>query len=199
MSSAGSFRQDMREELRTRLLDAARDITTSDGWSAVTMGAVAARAGISRQHLYNEIGTKRELGNALVARETDGFIAVIVGQLDAHPDDLEAGATAAVAAVLDHGAQNVLLKAILSADDGRSESLLPLLTATPDVVLERATDALTPRIAGTMGKPADGDTRRFVDALARLIISHATQGTGPIDDAVTQTRWIVLGFLARSQ
>ena len=77
MAGAGTFREDMRAQLRDRLLDAARAITTADGWSALTMGAVAGRAGISRQHLYNEIGTKQDLGDALISRETDGRHGIV--------------------------------------------------------------------------------------------------------------------------
>src|SRR3954454_23172584 len=103
MAGAGSFRDDVRALLRTRVLDAAWEVTKAEGWSAVTMGAVAGRVGISRQHLYHEIGTKQDLGNALVDRETDGFLAVMCDQLRAHPSDPVAGVGAAVEHALDQG------------------------------------------------------------------------------------------------
>lgn len=191
MTGAGSFREDMRQLLHERVLDAARDITTAKGWSALTMSAVAGRAGISRQHLYNEIGTKQALGTALVNRETDDFLAGMCEQLRAHPSDLVAGVGAAVRLALDYGSHNTLLKAILTADD-RGESLLPLLAARPDAVLARAKRVLAAEVAAvhvTIGlSPTEIDV--YIDGIVRLVLSHLTQPTGPPDDAVTQSRWL---------
>ncbi|GAA4847539.1 hypothetical protein GCM10023201_44190 [Actinomycetospora corticicola] len=192
MTTGGSFREDTRAELLARLLDAARELTTAQGWSALTMGAVAGRAGISRQHLYNAIGTKRALGDALVARETDAFLDVVCRELRAHPGDLVTGAIAGVGAALDFGSSNDLLKAILTADGG--ESLLPVVTARPEVVLERGVGVLGAELAAVHGP--DPDLPRLADALVRLVISHATQPTGP-DLAAVQARWLAEGFLAR--
>ena len=48
--------------LRTRILDAAIEVVAESGWSGVTMIAVGERAGVSRQSVYNEIGSKPQLG-----------------------------------------------------------------------------------------------------------------------------------------
>jgi AcrR family transcriptional regulator len=190
----------MRALLHDRLLDAARDIATADGWSALTMSAVAGRAGISRQHLYNEIGTKHELGSALINRETDVFLAVMREQLRAHPTDLAAGVSAAVRHALEHGANHALLKAILHADEPRGESLLPLLTARPEAVLTRAKQALAAEIAALhldRGLSA-ADVEVCVDGLARLVLSHLTQPTGPAEHAITQAQWLTQAIMPRS-
>jgi AcrR family transcriptional regulator len=181
----------MRVLLHDRLLDAARDITTANGWSALTMSEVATRAGISRQHLYNEIGTKQELGNALINRETDVFLAVMCEQLHLHATDLVSGISAAVRHALEHGARNALLKAILHADDPRGESLLPLLTARPKAVLTRAKQALAAEITALhLDAGLTADVEVYVDGLARLVLSHLTQPTGPAEHAIAQAQWL---------
>jgi AcrR family transcriptional regulator len=63
-----------RARLRELALDAARDIVLTRGWAAVRMGAIATAIGISRQSLHGEFGTKDELGDALVLRETAAFL-----------------------------------------------------------------------------------------------------------------------------
>ncbi len=192
MAGSGSFREDVRVLLHDRVLDAARDVTTANGWSALTMSAVAARAGISRQHLYNAVGTKHELGEALINRETDVFLAVMCEQLRVHPTDLVAGVDTAVRHALDHGADNALLKAILHADDPRGESLLPLLASRPDAVLTRAKQALAAEMAAL--HLDDGLTTAavevYVDGLVRLVLSHLTQPTGPAEHAIAQVQWL---------
>ncbi|MFJ4874720.1 TetR/AcrR family transcriptional regulator [Streptomyces sp. NPDC088745] len=60
---------------REALLDAACTSLAARSWTAVRMVDVAAAAGVSRQTLYNEFGSKEGLARALVRREADGFLA----------------------------------------------------------------------------------------------------------------------------
>lgn len=198
MTQAGSFREDVRALLRRRLLDAARDITIAEGWSALTMGAVAARVGVSRQHLYNEIGTKQALGDALVNRETEQFLEGIVAQLREHPAEPMAGVVAAVERALDQGAANTLLKVILTADDARGESLLPLLAARPEAVLGWAAERLATEM-GTLYSawvPSTPELHSWSEGIVRLALSHITQPSGPPERALTQVRWLTHGALS---
>ena len=197
MAEPASFREDVRALLRDRALDAAREITATEGWSALTMGAVATRVGISRQHLYNELGTKQALGAAMVNRETALFLEGILARLREHPADPVEGVVAAVGHALADGSTNALLTAILAADGAGGESLLPLLTARPHAVLgwasERITTAMTELYAGRAGSAED--LRACVDGIVRLVLSHLTQPSVPPEVAVTQVRWLVHGLL----
>ena len=60
---------------RESLLDAAYTSLARRPWSAVRMVDVAAAAGVSRQTLYNEFGSKEGLARALVRREADAYLA----------------------------------------------------------------------------------------------------------------------------
>ncbi|MFJ9405925.1 TetR/AcrR family transcriptional regulator [Streptomyces sp. NPDC101393] len=60
---------------RESLLDAAYTALTAQAWAAVRMVDVAAAAGVSRQTLYNEFGSKEGLARALVHRETANYLA----------------------------------------------------------------------------------------------------------------------------
>ncbi|MFB9461842.1 TetR/AcrR family transcriptional regulator [Streptomyces cinereospinus] len=60
---------------RESLLDAAFAALARRPWAAVRMVEVAAAAGVSRQTLYNEFGSKEGLARALVRREADGYLA----------------------------------------------------------------------------------------------------------------------------
>ncbi|MEU5423760.1 TetR family transcriptional regulator, partial [Streptomyces sp. NPDC020667] len=71
---------------RELLLDAAYAALDRRPWSGVRMVDVAAAAGVSRQTLYNEFGSKAGLARALVRREADALLAGVERALaDAGP------------------------------------------------------------------------------------------------------------------
>ncbi|HEY9367454.1 helix-turn-helix domain-containing protein, partial [Streptomyces sp.] len=59
---------------RDALLNAALAALNRLPWSAVRMVDVASAAGVSRQTLYNEFGSKEGLARALVRREADAYL-----------------------------------------------------------------------------------------------------------------------------
>lgn len=59
---------------RESLLDSALAALADRDWSGVRMVDVAAAAGVSRQTLYNEFGSKDGLARALVRREADRYL-----------------------------------------------------------------------------------------------------------------------------
>ena len=50
---------------RERVVDAAVRLTAQIGWSQVTMARLAEEVGVSRQTVYNEVGTKPGLAEAM--------------------------------------------------------------------------------------------------------------------------------------
>ena len=72
---------------RERVVDAAVRLTAQIGWSQVTMARLAQEVGVSRQTVYNEVGTKPGLAEAMILRELDRFLASVTVAFDEHPDD----------------------------------------------------------------------------------------------------------------
>ncbi|MFF5894779.1 TetR/AcrR family transcriptional regulator [Streptomyces argenteolus] len=60
---------------REALLDAAESALSTLPWTAVRMVDVAAGAGVSRQTLYNEFGSKDGLARALIRRAAEGYLS----------------------------------------------------------------------------------------------------------------------------
>jgi AcrR family transcriptional regulator len=85
----------MMPAARESLLDAAYTALARRPWSTVRMVDVAAVAGVSRQTLYNEFGSKEGLARALVRREADSYLAGVERALAAHIDARERLAAAA--------------------------------------------------------------------------------------------------------
>src|SRR3954469_18191584 len=107
--SVSSVNSGVVPTVRQRVLDAAREIVIAGDWGRTRMGDVASRAGVSRQTLYNEFGSKDGLAQALSLAEADWFLARTQEQLAEHPDDPVAGIRAAVRFTLDAGADDPLL------------------------------------------------------------------------------------------
>lgn len=139
---------------RESLLDAAYSALARRSWSAIRMVDVAAVAGVSRQTLYNEFGSKEGLARALVRREADAYLAGVERALA-----LPGGAPERLAAVAEWTAStargNALVRAMLTGC--WSERLpAPTLSAVPSssaVPAQRRAD-------GPLPSPAD-----FVAAL----------------------------------
>src|SRR3954453_3892332 len=96
---------------RDALLDAAYDAAVAGDWARTRMLDVARAAGVSRQTLYNEFGSKDALAQALAMREVERFIEGPERAPDeAHPDDPIQAVAAAALSTLQRAADNPLLK-----------------------------------------------------------------------------------------
>ena len=63
--------------MRDRVVIAAVELTTTVGWAQVTMARLADQVGVSRQTVYNEIGSKPRLAEAMILGELDRFLLVV--------------------------------------------------------------------------------------------------------------------------
>ncbi len=77
--------------VRDRIIVAATEVTSEKGWAKVTMGLLADRVGVSRQTVYNEIGSKPALAEAMILSELGRFLDLVGDAFDAEPDDVVAG------------------------------------------------------------------------------------------------------------
>lgn len=168
-----NFRERTRQRLRDDVLDAAYDVTITEGWERLRIAHLAYAVGVSRQTLYKEFGSKDGVGEALVLRETNRFAAAITEHFDRHGDDIAAGLSSAIRITLDDGAKNPLLRAILlSAGSTGPSSMLPLLTTRSASLLAVATHILTDYMITRRPELDPADVALVADALVRLVLSH---------------------------
>ena len=170
---------------RQRVLQAAREIVIAGDWGSTRMADVAARAGVSRQTLYNEFGNKDGLAVAMSAAQTEWFLGRTQSELDAHPDDPIAGIRAAVTFTLDAGSDDPLLKATLSSARGASD-LLPLLTTRAEPLLTASRQQLTTYLTEHWPELAHRDIALVADSLIRLTVSHLVLPLDPSEVVADQ-------------
>jgi AcrR family transcriptional regulator len=160
---------------RQQIIMAAAELTARSGWSAVTMGRLAAAVGVSRQTVYNEVGSKPTLAEAMVLNELGRFLAVVERAFDANPGDLRQAIHDAVQGVLELAQDNRLLHAIASATHGTDTELLPLLTTHAESLLTTATSLVAERVT-RFAPPLDAhELSVTIDAIVRVVLSHVMQ------------------------
>jgi AcrR family transcriptional regulator len=172
-----SYRGAVRQLLRDRLLDAGRAQLSDRPWSEVTMAAIAAAAGVSRQTLYNEFGSRDEFGQALVIREGSRFLDAVEQAIDEHARDPLAALTAALERFLTIADDDPFVRLLL-ADDGTA-GLLPLLTTQSLPIVDWASRRLVEAIDAHWPGVTPGDLDDLADTLVRLAISHAAAPREP--------------------
>jgi AcrR family transcriptional regulator len=157
------------------------------------MADLAAAAGVSRQTLYNEFGSKDGLVAALALREADRLLRGAVAAVeDPTAGEPAVAVGAAVGWALAEASHNPLVKAALVDDAG---DLLPLLTTRSGAVLAALRDGLT--VALTRRWPRlDPEHTQWVSELAvRLAISHLVVPTEPVATTVAHVETVVRRLL----
>ncbi|TXS50087.1 TetR family transcriptional regulator [Streptomyces sp. t39] len=161
-----------RKQMRTRVLDAARDLTCDAGWDQVSLSAVAARAEVSRPSVYKEFGSRAGLGRALVIQETRQFLVGVSDILHPGLPDTQACLEAAILYVLTEADSQPLIRAVITAAREGSDSLLPYLTARSDPIFD-ASQSLVLSWLATRNPQHDAATlETTADVIVRMTISH---------------------------
>ncbi|MBF4163678.1 TetR/AcrR family transcriptional regulator [Nocardioides acrostichi] len=168
---------------RQRVVQAAVELTGEVGWAKVTMARLADRVGVSRQTVYNEVGGKPGLAEAMILTELDRFLGVVMAAFDEHPDDLVVAIRDAATRVLRLAQGNTLLRAVVSATHGADTELLPLLTVHSESLLAVAQQVLGDRIRAYPIRLPDERIDAAIDAVVRVVLSHVMQPSA--DPAVT--------------
>ena len=182
--------------MRERVVGAAITLTADIGWAQVTMAGIAERVGVSRQTVYNEIGTKPRLAEAMILGELDGFLAVVSLAFDAEPDDLTAAIREASRSVLELAQDNQLLHAVVSASHGADTELLPLLTVHAHSLLEAAKAVLVERVAAYGVALPPGRLDAVVDVVVRVVLSHVMQPSDTPEHTADAIAWIATRVLS---
>jgi AcrR family transcriptional regulator len=164
-----------RELLRRTIFDGARHELASRRWNEVTMADIAAAAGVSRQTLYKEFGSREEFARALVLHEADRFVEAVEGAMDAHLGDPKAALLAAFGLFLSIAADDPLVRAAI----GGADEMLPLVTTQGQPLIERSTERLHAAMISRWPQVSPHDAALLAECLVRLAISYATLPAGP--------------------
>ena len=180
---------------REALLDAAYDAALAGDWDRTRMVDVARAAGVSRQTLYYEFGSKDALAEALSLREAvrwmEGADAAVVGHEGSPAEAVAAGSLW----TLEEAARNPLLKAVLTDEGG---SLLPYLTSRGETLQGAAREHCAEHLSAHWPELPRARVELVADMVTRLQFSHLVLPGGRPEQVAADIAQLVDALLGDS-
>ena len=168
------FADAARGLLRRTVVGAVDQLVRARGWSATTMADVAAAAGVSRQTLYNEFGSRQALVEEYVRGEIEALLAEVEAEVRTKAGDPRQALRAAFELFLRLASDEPVVQIIVADTEGGE--LIQLLTSVGRAV---AIDRVVALIVEVWPQVSREDATVLSETLVRLAISHALL---PTDD-----------------
>ncbi len=191
-----TYRDAARDLLRETSFAAAREELAERPWSKIPMAQIAARAGISRQTLYNEFGNREQFGQALVLHEAERFIGGVESALRDNFGDPHAAVAAALERFLEAAPGDPLVRALLR-DEGDG-GLLPFVTTRGLPIVTWAAGRIAAVVAEGWPGIGERDARLLAETLVRLAISYVTTPDGPPVETAAACARLIAPFADRA-
>ncbi|WP_036468414.1 TetR family transcriptional regulator AlkX [Mycobacterium genavense] len=158
--------------LRDSVLDAMRDLLLTRDWSAITLSDVARAAGISRQTIYNEFGSRQGLAQGYALRLADRLVDSVHTALDANVGNMFEAFLQGFRAFFAESASDPLVISLLSGV--AKPDLLQIITTDSAPIITRASERLTLAFTTTWVATSDEDAGVLARAIVRLALSYVS-------------------------
>jgi AcrR family transcriptional regulator len=165
------YAQAARNLLRETVLVAVDELVRRNGWAATSISTVAKAAGVSRQTVYNEFGSRQSIAEAYILGRLETLLDAVEAVL------LDGELEPAVRKALDMFFDMVdepLIQTVLSGWANREE-----LVVLVRLVNEQTVAHLTKTITEIRPDVDPDDAVIFADTIARLVVAHAIAPTIP--------------------
>ncbi len=161
-----------RALLRDSVLDAMRDLLLTRDWSAITLSDVARAAGISRQTIYNEFGSRQGLAQGYALRLSDRLVDTVKAALDANIGNIYESFLQGFRAFFVETAADPLVISLLTGV--AKPDLLQLITTDSAPIITRASERLATAFTQTWLATSDDDANVLSRAIVRLCLSYVS-------------------------
>ncbi len=185
-----------RTLLRDTFFGAARDELERRSWAQITMSDVARTAGVSRQTLYKEFGSRDEFAQAFVIHEGERFLDDVETSVRRHLEDPRAAIGAALETFLRTAGEDPLV-GILLRDDGTG-GMLPFVTTQGMPVVIWATARLFETIREGWPEAPPKKAQLLAETLVRLAISYITTPSAEPEETARRAGELLGPFIDRA-
>jgi len=161
-----------RALLRDTVLDAMREELRSRDWSAVTLSDVSAAAGVSRQTIYNEFGSRQGLAQGYALRLADRLVDIVHAAVNANVGDIHTAFLEGFRSFFAESAADPLVISLLTGV--AKPDLLQLITTDSGPLITRASARLAAAFTQTWMHTGDDDAGVLARAIVRLCLSYVS-------------------------
>ena len=184
-----------RALLRDSVLDAMRDLLLARDWSAITLSDVARAAGISRQTIYNEFGSRQGLAQGYALRLADRLVDAVRDALGANVGHIYEAFLEGFRAFFAESAADPLVISLLSGV--AKPDLLQLITTDSAPIITRASTRLTSALTQSWVATSDQDAGVLARAIVRLALSYVSMPPEADHDVAADLARLMTPFAER--
>jgi AcrR family transcriptional regulator len=158
--------------LRDSILDGMRELLWTRDWSSITLSDVAKAAGISRQTIYNEFGSRQGLAQGYALRLADRLVDQIEDAIGGNVGDIYA---AFLQGFRDFFAESAADPLVISLLTGTTKpDLLRLITTDSAPIITRCSGRLTESFMHSWVRASEEDSGVLARAIVRLAMSYVS-------------------------
>lgn len=161
-----------RALLRDSVLDAMRELLQSRDWSAITLSDVARAAGISRQTIYNEFGSRQGLAQGYALRLADRLVDAVGAAIDANVGNIYEAFLQGFRSFFAESAADPLVISLLTGV--AKPDLLQIITTDSAPIIARASSRLTSALIQSWVAASEEDAGVLARAIVRLAMSYVS-------------------------
>ena len=161
-----------RALLRESVLDAMREELLTKDWSAITLTDVARTAGISRQTIYNEFGSRQGLAQGYALRLADRLVDAIGDAITSNVGDVLAAFLQGFRVFFTESAADPLVISLLTGV--AKPDLLQMITTDSAPIITRASTRLTDSFMNSWVSASEEDAGVLARAIVRLALSYVS-------------------------
>ena len=158
--------------LRDSILDGMRDLLLTRDWSAITLADVARAAGISRQTIYNEFGSRKGLAHGYALRLADRLVDEVDTAIRGNVGRMYAAFVQGFRAFFAESAADPLVISLLTGE--AKPDLLQLITIDSAPIINHCSQRLTVSFAESWVNASDEDAGVLARAIVRLCMSYVS-------------------------
>ncbi|KAA1250360.1 TetR/AcrR family transcriptional regulator [Mycobacterium simiae] len=167
-----SYAEASRLLLRDSVLDAMRDLLLTRDWSGITLSDVARQAGISRQTIYNEFGSRLGLAQGYAVRLADRMVDAVADSIAANVGDIHQAFVQGFGLFFTEAASDPLVVSLLTGV--AKLDLLQMITVDSAPIINRASARLTQALTDSWVHMGVEDAGVLARAIARLAMSYVS-------------------------
>jgi AcrR family transcriptional regulator len=158
--------------LRDSILDGMRELLLSRDWSAITLSDVAKTAGISRQTIYNEFGSRHGLAQGYALRLADRLVDAVDDAIKQNVGDVYGAFLQGFRAFFTESAADPLVISLLTGE--AKPDLLQIITTDSAPIITRCSERLTSSFMHSWVRASEEDAGVLARAIVRLAMSYVS-------------------------